>query len=153
MHGADHPKSVRSRDNSAMSYLAEGRPDKAIPLLERRLAYWERVMGPDHQSTLRSRINLATGYRAAGRTVEAILLLERTLADCERVLGADHPDTKVARDDLAALTGEPDPRELLVLSLVVVLELVQHDVGHSVAGLNHQVLIRRADSVGPAVRQ
>lgn len=38
---------------------------------------------------------------------EAIPLLERALAGCERVLGADHPDTKAAREDLAALTGEP----------------------------------------------
>ena len=83
-------------------------PAEAIPLLERRLAYWQWMMGADHQNTLRSRINLAMGYRAAGRTAEAILLLEETVADCERVLGADHPDTKAARDDLAALTGEPE---------------------------------------------
>src|SRR5215469_15296609 len=44
------------------------------------------------------------------------------------------------------------PREFLVLSLVVVLELVQDNMSHSVAGLDHQVLIKRADSVGPAVR-
>src|SRR5262249_2554027 len=31
--------------------------------------------------------------------------------------------------------------ELLVLSLVVVLELVQDDMSHSVAGFDHQVLI------------
>ena len=108
MQGADRPKPVRSRNNLAMSYLAEGRPDKAIPLLERRFAYCEWAMGADHENTLRSRINLATGYRTAGRTAEAIQLLERTLADCERVLGADHPVTKVARGDLAALTGEPE---------------------------------------------
>src|SRR5215467_1278413 len=33
------------------------------------------------------------------------------------------------------------PCELSVLSLVVVLELVQDNMGHSVAGLDHQVLI------------
>jgi tetratricopeptide (TPR) repeat protein len=108
VQGPDRPEPGRSRNNLAMSYLAEGRPDKAIPLLERRFAYWQWLMGADHQNTLRSRINLAMGYRAAGRTAEAISLLERTLADCERVLGADHPDTKAARDDLAALTGEPE---------------------------------------------
>src|SRR5215831_15044240 len=42
-------------------------------------------------------------------------------------------------------------RALLVLSLVVVLELVQDNMSHSVAGPDHQVLVRRADSVGPAV--
>ena len=33
------------------------------------------------------------------------------------------------------------PRGFLVLPLVVVLELVQDNVSHSVAGLDHQVLI------------
>jgi hypothetical protein len=52
-------------------------------------------MGTDHPNTLK------------GRMAEAIPLLERTLADSERMLGADHPDTNAAREDLAALTGEP----------------------------------------------
>jgi Flp pilus assembly protein TadD len=110
--GADHPDTLhpdtlQSRNNRAMSYLAAGRPAKAIPLYKRTLADCERALGADHPYTLRSRNNLAMSYRAAGRTAEAIPLLERTLADCERVLRADHPDTKAARENLAALTGEP----------------------------------------------
>jgi tetratricopeptide (TPR) repeat protein len=108
VQGADHPNpdTLRSRNNRAMSYLAAGRPAKAIPLYRRTLADCERVLGVYHPYTLRSRNNLAMSYRAAGRPAEAIPLLERTLADCERVLGADHPDTRAAREDLAALTGE-----------------------------------------------
>ena len=105
--GADHPDTLGSWNNLAMSYLAAGQPAKAIPLYKRTLADCERVLGADHPSTLRSRNNLAMSYQAAGRTAKAIPLLERTLADCERVLGADHPDTKAARENLAALTGEP----------------------------------------------
>src|SRR6516225_4159809 len=37
-----------------------------------------------------------------------IRLYERTLADWEQVLRADHPDTKAVRENLAALTGEPE---------------------------------------------
>src|SRR5262249_45318941 len=44
------------------------------------------------------------------------------------------------------------PPELSLLPLVVVLELVQDDMSDSVPGLDYQVLVRRADSVGPAVR-
>jgi tetratricopeptide (TPR) repeat protein len=107
---ADHPNpdTLRSRNNRAMSYLAAGRPAKAIPLYRRTLADCERVLGVYHPYTLRSRNNLAMGYGAAGRTAEAIPLLERTLADCERLLGADHPDTRAVRENLAALAGEPD---------------------------------------------
>ena len=64
-------------------------------------------MAPTKLVATTTRNNLAMAYRAAGRTAEAIPLLERTLADCERMLGADHPDTNAARNNLAALTGEP----------------------------------------------
>ena len=107
VRGADHPDTLRWRNNLAMAYRAAGRTAEAIPLLERTLADCERVLGGDHPYTLTTRSNLAMAYRAAGRTAEAIPLLERTLADCERVLGADHPDTNAAREDLAALTGGP----------------------------------------------
>ena len=61
----------------------------------------EWIPGADHPNNLK------------GRMAEAIPLLERTLADSERVLGADHPDTNAAREDLAALTGEPErPRHI-----------------------------------------
>ena len=107
MQGADHPNpdAFRSRNDRAMSYLAAGRPAKAIPLYRRTLGECERELGAYHPYTMRSRNNLAMSYRAAGRTAEAIPLLERTLADCERVLGADHPDTRAARENLALLTG------------------------------------------------
>jgi hypothetical protein len=77
VQGADHPNpdTLRSRNNRAMSYLAAGRPAKAIPLYRWTLADCERMLGAYHPYTLRSRINLATGYRAAGRTAEAIPLL------------------------------------------------------------------------------
>jgi len=70
---------------------------------------FEWVQGADHPNpdTLRSRNNRAMSYLAAGRPAKAIPLYRRTLADCERVLGVDHPDTRAAREDLAALTGEP----------------------------------------------
>ena len=80
------------------------------PLLE-----WLGADHPDtlHPDTLQSRNNRAMRYLAAGRPAKAIPLYRRTLADCERVLGADHPDTRAAREDLAALTGEPErPRHI-----------------------------------------
>ena len=107
VRGADHPSTLRSRNNLAMAYRAAGRTAEAIPLLERALADCERVLGTDRPDTRATRNNLAMAYRAAGRKAEAIPLLERALADRERMLGADHPDTNAAREDLAALTGKP----------------------------------------------
>ena len=101
MLGADHPNTLRSRNNLAAAYQAAGRTAEAIPLYERTLADRERVLGADHPNTLASRNNLAAAYQAAGRTAEAIPLHERTLADRERVLGADHPNTLTSRNNLA----------------------------------------------------
>ncbi len=57
--GADHPNTLRSRNNLAMVYRAAGRTAEAIPLLERTLADCERVLGADHPDTLVARENLA----------------------------------------------------------------------------------------------
>jgi hypothetical protein len=56
---------------------------------------FEWVLGADHPNTLK------------GRMAEAIPLYRGALADCERMLGAGHPDTNAAREDLAAVAGEP----------------------------------------------
>jgi len=98
---ADHPDTLRARNKLAMSYLAAGKPAKAIPLYRQTLADCERVLGPNHSSTLRARNNLAMSYLAAKRPAEAIPLLKRTLADCQRVLRPDHPDTLTIRHSLA----------------------------------------------------
>ena len=71
VQGADHPNpdTLRSRNNRAMSYLAAGRPAKAILLYRRTLADCERVLGADHPDTRAARENLAglTGEPKARR--------------------------------------------------------------------------------------
>jgi hypothetical protein len=57
--GADHPNTLRSRNNLAMSYQAAGQPAKAISLLERTIADCERVLGANHPDTKAARANLA----------------------------------------------------------------------------------------------
>jgi tetratricopeptide (TPR) repeat protein len=99
--GADHPQTLRTRNNLALAYQAAGRTAEAITLLEQTTADRVRVLGADHPDTLATRGNLAGAYQDAGRTAEAITLHEQTLADQERVLGADHPDTLAARNNLA----------------------------------------------------
>ncbi len=59
VRGADHPDSLRSRNNLAMAYLAAGRTTEAIPLLERTLADRERILGADHPDTSAARGDLA----------------------------------------------------------------------------------------------
>jgi tetratricopeptide (TPR) repeat protein len=104
--GADHPQTLRTRNNLALAYQAAGRTAEAITLHEQTLADRERVLGADHPDILATRGNLATAYQEAGRTAEAITLYEQTLADQERVLGTDHPDTMAARNNLATAYQE-----------------------------------------------
>jgi hypothetical protein len=56
----------------ATMYLAAGRMDEAITLLERTLADRERVLGTEHPSTVDTRDGLASAYLAAGRMEEAV---------------------------------------------------------------------------------
>ena len=59
VRGADHPDTLRWRNNLAMAYRAAGRTAEAIPLLERTLADCERVLGADHPDTNAAREDLA----------------------------------------------------------------------------------------------
>ncbi len=99
--GPEHPHTLGSRSNLALSYWAVGRHQDAVTLDEQTLATMERVLGPDHPDTLQSRNNLAVGYKAVGRHQDAITLDEQTLATRERVLGPEHPDTLASRSNLA----------------------------------------------------
>ena len=99
--GADHPDTLRSRNNLALAYRAAGRLNDAIPLHEETLEARTRILGPNHPGTLGSRNNLANAYQAAGRLNEAIPLHEETLTALTRFLGLNHPDTLNSRDSLA----------------------------------------------------
>jgi tetratricopeptide (TPR) repeat protein len=87
-------------------YRSVGWSAEAIPLYERTLADYERILGAAHPFTLTCQNNLGMAYQAAGRTAEAISLFERTAADCGRLLGTEHPATDAVRRNLAALTGQ-----------------------------------------------
>ena len=58
--GTGQSAPLQPQDNLAMGYRAAGRTAEAIPLLERTLADFERLLGPDHPNTNVVRENLAT---------------------------------------------------------------------------------------------
>jgi tetratricopeptide (TPR) repeat protein len=100
--GPDHPDTLASWNNLAISYQEVGRRAEAIRLHERALTGRVRALGPQHPDTLTSRNNLAISYQELGRWTEAIRLHERTLAGRVQVLGPDHPDTLTSQNNLAA---------------------------------------------------
>ncbi|WP_225844166.1 tetratricopeptide repeat protein, partial [Streptomyces albus] len=100
--GPDHPDTLTTRGNLALSYRQAGRTQDAINLQQQVLTERERTLGPDHPDTLTTRHNLALSYWQAGRTQEAIALNEQVLTERERILGPHHPDTLTTRHNLAA---------------------------------------------------
>lgn len=74
--GPDHPDTLSSRNNLAISYGRMGRHEEALALDQENLADSERVLEPDHPDTLASRNSLAIDYRNLGRYAEADALEE-----------------------------------------------------------------------------
>jgi tetratricopeptide (TPR) repeat protein len=98
--------------NQAGGYLhGQGLADRAVPHLERALAYRERHQGPDHPETSHVLNNLAAARLAIGDLAGAIALFERALAATVRHWGEDHPLSIGAQVNLAAVhleAGEVD---------------------------------------------
>jgi len=78
--GPDHPDTIPSMHNLAISYGALGRQADALKLLEETLALCKARLGPDHPDTLMCMNNLASSYLVSGRTPEALPLLEKCSA-------------------------------------------------------------------------
>jgi tetratricopeptide (TPR) repeat protein len=88
-------------NNLAVGYLAAGKLDLALPLLEETLKLRKAKLGSDHPDTLTSMNNLAEGYRAAGKLDLALPLYEETLKLRKAKLGPDHPETLICMSNLA----------------------------------------------------
>jgi serine/threonine protein kinase len=100
--GPNHPDTLTTRNNLAITYMTAGRPADAVLLLEANLQASEKALGPDHPETLRRRDNLASAYYAVGRTDDAIKIDEATLEVRKSKFGTDAPDTLSNQNNLAA---------------------------------------------------
>jgi tetratricopeptide (TPR) repeat protein len=109
--GQDHPETLESCQDLAMSYQDGGRLDLALPILEDTLSRRRATLGDEHADTLESLNDLAVAYWEAGRPTEAIPLFEQALPSIKARLGPDHPDTLTIMDNLAVAytaAGRPD---------------------------------------------
>jgi tetratricopeptide (TPR) repeat protein len=91
--GDDHPDTLWSMNNLAVTRRDLGDLLGARDLLEQTLAAFRRVLGDDHPDTLNSMNNLADTLRDIGDSHGARQLLEQALTISKRVLGDDHPHT------------------------------------------------------------
>ncbi len=78
--GPEHPELVRSLNDLAGLYLAQGDYARAEPLYARALGIREKALGPEHPEVARSLQNLAFLYQAKGDYARAEPLLTRARA-------------------------------------------------------------------------
>jgi tetratricopeptide (TPR) repeat protein len=99
--GFDHPDTLWTMANLAVSQAALGRHAEAKKLREETLALRKARFGPRHPDTLTSMEELGLSDLEMGRHAEALKLFEETLALRKAVLGFDHPDTLWTMANLA----------------------------------------------------
>src|SRR5437868_2909840 len=81
------PDTAPSLNNLAELHRAQGKDEKAEPLLVRALAFREQQLGASHPDTANSLNHLAALYYAQSRYAKAEPLYQRALAIYEQQLG------------------------------------------------------------------
>ena len=93
MLGEEHPSTLTSMGNVALTYRNQGRWKEAEGLEVRVMETSLRARGKEHPSTLISMGNLASTFWNQGRWKEVEELFVRMMETSLRVLGEEHPDT------------------------------------------------------------
>ncbi|KAF6820422.1 Kinesin light chain 5 [Colletotrichum sojae] len=100
--GQEHPSTLTSMNNLALTYMNQGRWKEAEELFVRVMETRKRVLGEEHPDTLASMNNLASTFWNQGRWKEAEELQAKELEICARVLGEEHPHTLTSMVNLAS---------------------------------------------------
>jgi tetratricopeptide (TPR) repeat protein len=101
VHGYEHPDTLTSMGNLALTFWKQGRWKEAEELEVQVLETKKRVLGEEHPSTLTSMDNLAMTYSNQERWKEAEELGVQARETRKRVLGEEHPDTLTSMGNLA----------------------------------------------------
>ncbi|KAA6408070.1 MAG: hypothetical protein FRX48_07811 [Lasallia pustulata] len=99
--GTEHPDTLSSMRNLALTYSLQGLWKEAEKLGAQVLEIRKRVLGAEHPDTLISISDLASTYSDQGLWKEAEKLEVQVLEIRKRVLGAEHPDTLISMRNLA----------------------------------------------------
>ena len=94
--GEDHPGTLASASNLAVSLRAAGEYQAARELAEDTLARRRRVLGEDHPDTLWSAFSLVGALTGLGEYHAARELNDDIIARRRRILGDEHPETMMA---------------------------------------------------------
>lgn len=149
---------ARNGIRQAQFLLAARKPGEAIPLAERAVASFEKILGPDHPDLAEPLFRLADFYFQTQQFPKAEPIYERVLSIQRRTLEADDAAIGLTLNDLASVYAATG-RELVARPLqeqVVAIyekrhgpESVQHALALSNLGETYRVLglFDRADAV------
>ena len=104
--GENHPHTLITMSNLAISYRAQGRLEETRKLEEKILELRVEILGPEHPETLYTQWCLAVSYEKDGRLVGAIELLGETVDAQKRVMGEQHPLTIAMATSLEQMSKE-----------------------------------------------
>ncbi|KAI2669860.1 hypothetical protein LCP963914a_9880 [Penicillium roqueforti] len=100
--GEDHPDTLTSMANLALTYSNQGRWDEAEQLQVQLMETRKTKLGEDHPDMLTSMANLASTYRNQGRWDKAEQLEVQVMETSKIKLGEDHPNTLTSMANLAS---------------------------------------------------
>ena len=100
--GREHPDTLRSLSNLAVTYSDLGDYQKALVLKEKVYDLGYKLLGAEHPDTLTSLSNLALTYSDLGDYQKALVLMEKVYDLRCKILRAEHPDTLSSLNNLAA---------------------------------------------------
>jgi tetratricopeptide (TPR) repeat protein len=98
----EHPYTLTSMGNLALTYRGQGRWKEAEELFVQVIETSERVLGEEHPDTLTSMGNLALTYARQGRWETAEELEVQVMKTRKRVLGKEHPSTLTSMNNVAS---------------------------------------------------
>jgi len=101
--GEDHPDTLSSMGDLAITYRKQGRLKDAEVLAVAVMEKRKELLGEDHPDTLSSMGNLASICWNQGRLKDAEVIEFAVMEKRKEVLGEDHPDTLSSMGNLASI--------------------------------------------------
>ena len=156
--GAEHPQTLTSANNLAMSLSNQGKYADAETIQREVLGVTKRVLGAEHPDTLTYANNLALSLLDQGKYADAETIQREVLGVRKRVLGAEHPDTLTVANNLAMSLsdqGKHAEAEAMVQATLALCQRVlgpaHYDTLHIARGLeNLRAHIRAKPPTTPA---
>ncbi|KAJ5737117.1 uncharacterized protein N7483_002242 [Penicillium malachiteum] len=100
--GVDHPDTLSSMANLALTYIDQGRWEEAEQLLVQVIKTYKTKLGVDHPDMMTRMADLALTYMNQGRWEEAEHLEMQVMGTRKTKLGVDHPNTLTSMANLAS---------------------------------------------------